>query len=197
MKNQYRPVCISCKDSFCPHQALFFFCIITLHTGVCVHVFTITVLYLLSLSLMPRIDIKECLMIKPSAPISPVLASIHYVHTALFEYQAPTASNTTLQTPFFVSIIGSPDSSRSTTGRWVQISWPQALGHFAPYKPTGVYDLFWMLPWLLAAVLVSLADGVVSNMISPSTFLSAVIARQTAGSEGVQSWSLSEPWQKH
>lgn len=51
---------------------------------------------------------------------------------------------------FFVSIIGSPDSSRSATGQWVQISWPQALGHFALYRPIGVYDLFWMLPWQLA-----------------------------------------------
>lgn len=41
-------------------------------------------------------------MIKPSAAISPALASIHYVHTTLFEYQAPTASNATLQTPFFL-----------------------------------------------------------------------------------------------
>lgn len=115
------------------------------------HIFMVTVLHLLSLSLMPWIDIKESLMIKPSAPISPALASIHYVHTTLFEYQAPTASNTTLQTPFFfVSIIGSPDSSRSATGQWVQISWPQALGHFALYRPIGVYDLFWMLPWQLA-----------------------------------------------
>lgn len=51
---------------------------------------------------------------------------------------------------FFVSIIGSPDSSRGATGQWVQISWPQALGHFAFCRPTGVYDLFWMLPWQLA-----------------------------------------------
>lgn len=56
-------------------------------------------------------------MIKPSAPFSPALASIHYVHTTLFEYQAPTASHATLQTPFFVSVIGSPDSSRGATGQ--------------------------------------------------------------------------------
>lgn len=106
-----------------------------------------------SSSLMPRIDIKESPMMKPSAPVSPALASIHYVHSTLFEYQAPIASNTTLQTPFFlffVSIIGRPDSTRGATGQRVQISWPQALGHFALYRPIGVCDLFWMLPWQLA-----------------------------------------------
>lgn len=51
---------------------------------------------------------------------------------------------------FFVSIIGRPDSTRGATGQRVQISWPQALGHFALYRPIGVCDLFWMLPWQLA-----------------------------------------------
>lgn len=35
-------------------------------------------------------------------------------------------------------------------GQRVQINWPRALGHFALYKPIGVCDLFWMLPWQLA-----------------------------------------------
>lgn len=39
-------------------------------------------------------------MMKPSAPISSALASIHYVHSTLFEYQAPIARKTTSQTPF-------------------------------------------------------------------------------------------------
>lgn len=43
-------------------------------------------------------------MMKPSAPISSALASIHYVHSTLFEYQAPIASKTTSQTPFFVCV---------------------------------------------------------------------------------------------
>lgn len=53
-------------------------------------------------------------------------------------------------TSFFVSIIGQPDSTRSATGQRVQISWPGALGHFTLYRPIGVCDLFWMLPWQLA-----------------------------------------------
>lgn len=120
-------------------------------TALSVHTFMVTVLQRRSLSLKPWIDIKESLMMKPSAPVSPALASIHYVHTTLFEYQAPVASNTTLQTPFFsVSVIGWPDSSHSATGQRVQISWPQALGLFALYRPIGLCDLFWMLPWQLA-----------------------------------------------
>lgn len=112
----------------------------------------VTVLQIYSLSLMLWTDIKESLMMKPSAPISSALASIHYVHSTLFEYQAPIASKTTSQTPFFVcvSIIGQPDSTHSTTGQQVQIIWPQALGYFALYRPLGVCDLFWMLPWQLA-----------------------------------------------
>lgn len=113
----------------------------------------VTVLQICSLSLMLWTDIKESLMMKPSAPISSALASIHYVHSTLFEYQAPIASKTTSQTPFLcvcVSIIGQPDSTHSTTGQQVQISWPQALGYFALYGPLGVCDLFWMLPWQLA-----------------------------------------------
>lgn len=62
----------------------------------------VTVLKLYPLSLMLRTDIKESRMMKPSAPVSPALASIHYVHTTLFEYQAAVASNTTLQTPLFL-----------------------------------------------------------------------------------------------
>lgn len=74
----------------------------TIHTRTALsgHISMVTALQPLSLSLMPWIDIKESLMIKPSAPFSPTLASIHYVHTTLFEYRAPTASNATLQTPF-------------------------------------------------------------------------------------------------
>lgn len=72
-----------------------------IRTALSAHTFMVSVLQLHSLSLMAWADIKESLMMKPSAPVSPALASIHYVHTTLFEYQAPIASNTTLQTPFF------------------------------------------------------------------------------------------------
>lgn len=93
-----------------------------------------------SSSLMPRIDIKESPMMKPSAPVSPALASIHYVHSTLFEYQAPIASNTTLQTPFFFFFCfnywparfnsrrhGSASTNKLTSGpgtfRFIQTNW--------------------------------------------------------------------------
>ncbi len=92
------------------------------------HNFMVAVLQLHSLSLMPWTDIKESLMMKPSAPISPALASIHYVHSTLFEYQAPIASNTTLQTPFFCFNYwlarfnsqrhGSASTNKLTSGPW-------------------------------------------------------------------------------
>lgn len=120
------------------------------HTALSVHTFMATVLQLHSLSLMSWTDIKESLMIKPSAPVSLALASIHYVHTTLFEYQAPIASNTTLQTPFFCLSYwlarfnsqrhGSASTNKLTSG----------LGTFRFIPRIGVCDLFWMLPWHLA-----------------------------------------------
>lgn len=40
-------------------------------------------------------------MMKPSAPVSPALASIHYVHTSLFEYQAPNSQQHHIANTFF------------------------------------------------------------------------------------------------
>lgn len=101
--------------------------------------FMVTVLQRQSLCLMLWTYFKESLMMKPSAPISRALASIHYVHTALFEYQAPIASNTTLQTPFFFFFFfywpatlnsqhhGSASTNKLTSGlgtfRFIQTNW--------------------------------------------------------------------------
>lgn len=131
------------KDSFPFVLITLFLSVSEQHIHTCTassaHIFMVTVLHLLSLSLMPWIDIKESLMIKPSAPISPALASIHYVHTTLFEYQAPTASNTTLQTPSFFFCFnywltrfisqrhGSVSTNKLTSGpgtfRFIQTNW--------------------------------------------------------------------------
>lgn len=72
----------------------------------------------------------------------PGLRPVCLLCLALFE--APTAHTT-----FFVSVIGQPDSARSTTGQRVQIPWPRALGHFT-LRPTGVGDVLWMLLWQFA-----------------------------------------------
>lgn len=69
-------------------------------TALSFHAFMVILLQIYSLSLMLWTDIKESLMIKPSAPVSSALASVHYVHTTLFEYQAPTQH--CKHSPFFL-----------------------------------------------------------------------------------------------
>lgn len=95
-------------------------------TALSFHAFMVILLQIYSLSLMLWTDIKESLMIKPSAPVSSALASVHYVHTTLFEYQAPTPHCKHSPFFFFVSIILPQDSTQTSMGQQVQISWPQA-----------------------------------------------------------------------
>lgn len=142
------------------------------------------VLQLRSLSLMSWTDIKESLIIKPSAPVSLALASIHYVHTTLFEYQAPIASNTTMQTPFFCFNYwlarfksqrhGSASTNKLTSGpgTFCFILWIWV-----------VCDLFWMLPWQLAYIAGVFSRWCFFKYIIFSFLIFAVFAIQTAASE--------------
>lgn len=128
------------------------------------------------ISWMPWIDAKDSPKIKPSALVPPhpgfhpLCLQCSCLSTRLQQAAEPHRKHAS-----FVSIIGSADSSRSTTGQGAQISWPQALGQLALYRPSGVYDLSGCSHDSLPTV--SLAEGAPNN-IYPSRFLLLLITQK-------------------